>query len=325
MAKTGKPRSGSMQYWPRKKAKKPLARVRSWISGKDTKALGFAGYKIGMTHIEIIDNHPNSMAKGKELIFPVTVIECPPLKVFGLRLYKTTDNKKLAVDDVLSENLDKEVLKKITSPKKTVKKIDDSKVFDNISLLVHTQPKLTRIGKKKPEIFEIALSGNKDDQLNYAKERLGKELKVTDVLKEGQQVDAHAITKGKGNQGPVKRFGVGLTSHKSEKTRRGPGSLGPWCGQGKIMWRVAYSGQVGYHQRTEYNKWVVSISEDIKAVNPKGGFLRYGDIKNTYILVKGSIPGASKRLIKFTDPIRPNKNIIAEAPKIEFICTESKQ
>ncbi|MCK5630480.1 MAG: 50S ribosomal protein L3, partial [Nanoarchaeota archaeon] len=64
-------------------------------------------------------------------------------------------------------------------------------------------PSLTGIGKKKPEMFEIAVGGNKEDQLNYAKSMLGKEINVADVFKGGQQLDIHAITKGKGVQGPV--------------------------------------------------------------------------------------------------------------------------
>ena len=45
------------------------------------------------------------------------------------------------------------------------------------------------------------------------------------VVKEGDYIDLRAITKGKGYQGPVKRFGIGLKSHKSEKGRRAPW---PW-------------------------------------------------------------------------------------------------
>jgi len=57
-------------------------------------------------------------------------------------------------------------------------------------------------------------------------------------------VDSKTFTKGKGFQGPVKRFGISLRSHKSEKVIRGPGSLGPWKGQTKlaatISWKKAY-------------------------------------------------------------------------------------
>ncbi|RUA19603.1 MAG: 50S ribosomal protein L3, partial [Flavobacteriia bacterium] len=74
----------------------------------------------------------------------------------------------------------------------------------------------------------------------------------------------------KGFQGPVKRHGVSLRSHKSEKTIRGPGNLGAWTGN--RSWTVAHAGQTGYHLRTEWNKWVLKIGDNPEEVNRKGGF-----------------------------------------------------
>ena len=45
MPKAHKPRSGSMQFWPRKRAKKAYAKIRSWAKVDGIKLLGFAGYK----------------------------------------------------------------------------------------------------------------------------------------------------------------------------------------------------------------------------------------------------------------------------------------
>ena len=82
------PRSGSMQYWPRKRAKSHLARIRSWDKGKEVKPLCFAGYKAGMTHVIMTDNRASTKTKGMDIFTPVTVIECPPMKVYSIRLYK---------------------------------------------------------------------------------------------------------------------------------------------------------------------------------------------------------------------------------------------
>ena len=319
MATTRRPRFGSLGYSPRKRAKRPLARIRSWAKLKECILLGFAGYKVGMVHLMITDNNPNSMTKGETISCPATIIECPPLKTASIRFYKNTVDGSKVVSDVLSENLDKELERKITMPKNKKKKIEDVTDFDDITILAYTQPKLTRIGKKKPELFEIAIGGKKEEKLDYAKNILGKEIKVDDIFKEGNQLDAHVITKGKGIQGPVKRFGIGLKSHKSEKGRRNPGSLGPWCGQTNIMWKVPHAGQMGYFQRTEWNKWLLKIGNDPKDINPKGGIKRYGVVKNPYILVKGSVGGPKKRLIRFNVAIRANKKVPKEAPAIKHI------
>ena len=315
MAKPGKPRSGSLQFWPRVRAKRTHAKVRSWPSNNEIKPLGFAGYKVGMTHVIFTDNRANSMTKGQDISMPVTIIECPSLKTASIIFYKNSNPSSA----LMASNLDKELGRRIQLPKESKKKIEDFKPEDykDIKILVYTQPKLTSIGKKKPELFELAIGGKIEEKYNWAKENLGKEINLKDILTEGQTVDIRSITKGKGLQGPIRRFGISKKASKSEKGTRRPGSLGPW--HGARQWRVAKSGQLGFQQRTELNKWTVKISEDAKEINKKGGFVRYGIIKNPYILVRGSIPGASKRLIKFTNPMRITKRVQKEAPTIQYI------
>ena len=75
------PRSGSMQFWPRVRAKRSYARLRTATHQKDSKFATFPGYKVGMTHVMLTDNRKNSPTKGSELSWPVTVIECPPVKI----------------------------------------------------------------------------------------------------------------------------------------------------------------------------------------------------------------------------------------------------
>jgi len=326
MPNTRKPRSGSLQYWPRKRAKRTTARIRSWANVKDVKPIGFAGYKVGMTHMTFTDKRKIGKTKVTSRTIPITVIECPPLKIASIRFYVKNFISVTPSGEIFADNLDKELGRAIKIPK-SKKKLDDFKPEDlhDIRLVVYTQPKLTGIGKKKPELFEMALGGNINDKFEYAKNNLGKEINLTDIFQGGDQVDVHAITKGKGYQGPVKRFGISIRARKSEKTIRGPGSLGPWKGQTNLMWKVAFAGQTGYHQRTEFNKWLVKIGDNPEEINQKGGFIRYGVVKNNYILLKGSIAGPSKRLIRFNTATRPSRKIPKQAPLIEFISVSSKQ
>ena len=310
-----------MQFWPRVRSRYAYARIRTWPTSKEAKLLGFAGYKVGMTHLLINDNRAHSLTKGTDIFCPITVIECPPLKTASIRFYKNTQNGARLASEFFADSLDKELERKLIIQKKKGKESTD---FDFIRLLCYTQPKLTGIGKKKPETFEIAVGGTKEQQLAYAKEKLGKEISISEVFKEGQQLDAHSLTRGKGFQGPMKRFGIQLRHHKSEKSRRNPGSLGSWKAQGHIMFRVAHAGKMGYHLRTENNKWLVKIGNKADEINVKGGFVNYGLVKSPYILIKGSIGGVQKRLIRLTDPMRSRKNI-QEAPQITYTSIESKQ
>jgi len=314
------PRKGSLQYWPRKRSKRVFARVRTWVKTKEAKPLGFAGYKVGMTHLIINDNRKTSTTKGMDIFCPVTIIECPPLKTVSIKFYKNATSGSKLVSEILSETFDKELKRLIAVPKKGKKSSQEkgSSDFDYIRLLVHTTPSLTGIGKKKPEMFEIGVGGNKEEQLAYAKSKLGNEINISEVFKEGQQLDVHAVSKGKGVQGPVKRFGVSLKHHKSEKGVRRVGSLGGWKAQGHIMWRIAKAGKMGYHMRTERNKWILKIG-NANEISKKGGFEHYGVIKNQYMLVKGSIIGAKKRLIRLNDALDPNKIRPEEVPTIQHI------
>jgi large subunit ribosomal protein L3 len=313
-----------MQFWPRKRASRTHARVRTWNTVKDPKPLAFAGYKVGMTHVIAIDNKQTSATKGESIAMPVTVVECPPLRVAAFHCYQMRDNRLLLAAEIWADKPEKSlsrVLPVAKKPKLTLDKIKPEQ-YKEFRLLVQTQPSLANL-KKTPEVFEIGIGGNAAQQFEYAKSNLGKDIKITDVFAQGQQVDSHAVSTGKGLQGPVKRFGVSIRSHKSEKTKRGPGALGPW--HGNFNWPVAHAGQMGFHQRTEYNKWIVQIGEDPAKINPAGGFVHYGVVSAPYMLIKGSLAGSAKRLVKFTTPLRQNKHVPKEAPNVTHVSVASKQ
>ncbi len=312
-----------MEYWPRKRAADIVAHIRTWPGTKDTKLLGFAAYKVGMTHIFVTDNRPTSITKNEDIRFPVTVLECPPVKIAAVLTYTKDAYGLHCSGQTNADKLDKEAARTIILPKKPGKQANTKEIAE-VRVLAYTQPKLLGIGKKKPEFFELGVGGAKpEEKLAYAQGLLGKEIRITDVFGEGQVVDITSVTKGKGVQGPVKRFGVMIRSHKSEKTKRGVGSLGPWHGIG--FNRVPHAGQMGFQQRTEHAKQILRIAEDLAKINPKGGFVRYGLIKNQYILIKGGISGASKRLITLTLPRQPLTKLPKEAPAITYVSTSSKQ
>ncbi len=318
MPKTRSPRKGSLQYWPRKRAKRIYSRVRAWPCCSEVKLLGFAGYKVGMTHLIVIDNSASSPTKGEKISIPATIIECPPLKTLSLRFYKKTPYELKLSTSIMASNLDKDLARKIVLPKKAGKKIEEIKPeeYDDVTLQVYTRPRLVSL-KKKPEIFELACGGKKTkEKFEFVKGLLGKEIRLSDVFKPGEQVDVHSVTKGKGTQGPVKRFGVSIRAHKSEKTKRGPGNLGAWTGN--RSWTVAHAGQMGFHTRTELNKWVIMVGNDPKLVNPVSGFNGYGLVKGDFILLKGSVGGARKRLIRINHALRPNSTLPKEV-QVEVI------
>jgi len=307
MSNKSGPRHGSLQFYPRVRAKKIMPRAK-WNSlfKEGVGFLGFIGYKVGMKSAFVRDNTPNSLTKGQRITFPVTVIECPTIKILSIRFYKNNN----VIGEVLNENLDKELKKKIKLPKQKKKKIGDFKEgeFDDIRAIVYSQVKKTNI-KRKPDIAEIGLSGSVSEKLEFVKNNLTKEISVRDFLNEGV-VDFRGVTKGKGTQGPTKRFGLALKSHKSEKGVRGPGTGGSWH-PARVEFMQPMAGQMGYFTRAVYNNKIIEINSiKEKDINPKQGFKHFGKIKTDYMIVYGSIQGPAKRQLLITVPLRVSKKQI---------------
>lgn len=308
------PKRGSLAFTPRKRAKSIVPTIKYWpeieISG--VVPLGFAGYKAGMTGVFYIDNYKYSPTYGKEIFTAATVIETPPLYILGINAYSINyyENALKCLSTAIAQDFPDYIRRRIKTLKggnpDALEKIEEN--LDKIAvlrLLVAAQPFKAGIHKKKPEIFEIQLGGRStiEEKWEYAKEILGNELDITHVFKPGQYVDVIAVTKGKGFQGPVKRFGIKILHHKARKTKRKPGALGPWK-PSATMYTVPLFGQLGFHRRTIYKLKILDILTPDKFEKPLE-FRRYGILKSRFILLKGSVPGPPKRLIKMRYTVRP--------------------
>src|SRR3989344_1656193 len=345
MVHKSKPHAGSKGFYPRKRARKETPSFKHMPVSLEAgcRPMNFLAYKAGMTHILGRDAYSKSVTFGQEVFVPVTVLETTPLKVFGIRAYTKDLNGKLQpLMDVFAEKIDKEMEKKQHSFKKPGKKKHSGKkpatkhktIADfegakqkivEVKLLVFSQPKLAGIPKKTPEISEIALSGNLEQKIAFAKEKLGKEVTVEDVFKEKEFIDIKAVTTGKGTQGPVKRHGIKIQGRKAKRTRA-VGSIGPWH-PNTLMWQVARSGQMGYQNRTELNKKILKIGtkpEDISEINPANGFKKYGTVKTGFVLLAGSIAGPPKRAIGLRQAIRKPFAESHKLESIDFIATSRK-
>lgn len=300
---------GSLQFYPRVRAKKVIPSV-NWNPVKKMKdsvgLLGFIGYKVGMTSVYVKDDTPDSMTKGKRIIIPATIVECPQMKIYSVRFYK---NNKVAKDVVVSNDKD---LKGKLNVSKNVKNFEEelkTADYDDLRLIVYSDVKETGFAKKNPDVLEIALSGSKEEKTNFVKEKIAKGFFVGDVFEKGKQelVDVRAVTKGYGTQGPVRRFGITLKSHKSEKGQRRPGSLAPWH-PARVTFRAPMAGQTGYHNRVVYNNLILKVGKiSEEDINKKQGFHKYGNVKTDYLILKGSVPGVKKRALVITRSIRPTR------------------
>lgn len=331
--KTHAPRHGSLAYLPRKRAEHLLARINFWpkIASETPRLLGFMGFKAGMTHVFTIEDRKRSPDFGKEVILPATVLEAPPIVICAVKVYTRDINGLRTLAEAWVKEPPAVLGRVFTLPEgfktdEALKKIEGNILkIVKVRAVAITQPKDASLPKKKPDIAEIEIGGGTiQQQLDYARSLLGKTITAAEIFKEGQFVDIASVSTGKGWQGPVKRWGVTILQAKGRKTKRGVATLGPWNPH-HIMYSVARAGQMGFHQRTEYNKRILKIGKDGKEITPKGGFLRYGLIKGSYVLLAGSIAGTEKRAIRLRYPARPPKTVAEEPPQITHISLESPQ
>jgi large subunit ribosomal protein L3 len=322
------PRRGSIAFRPRARAKSLEARVRTWpqLAVEKSFLLGFAGFKAGGIQILTIDDREKTPNFGKQFLNAATVIATPPIRIIGIRGYKRDLYGQHAIFDVYAKDLPKELSRKFGA-----KSVDDGlskaeSLLDSsthVMALVAVSPNSIGLAQKVPFVFEVAVSGEDvRSQYDYLRGILGKEIKITDVFQIGQNIDVFGITRGKGIEGPITRFGVKRKQHKSRKSVRAVGTLGP-ISPAVVMYTVARQGQRGFHQRTEYNKRILIISNTDKdaenSINPPGGFKHFGLVSGDYIVVRGSIPGVPKRFVKMRQPIRGASKKVLEPKVLEVL------
>lgn len=204
---------------------------------------GIIGKKIGMTSIYSAD--------GRNVA--CTVVEAGPCVVTQVKSVKTDGYNavQLAYGERKEKNTPKALLghftRANTTPKKKVVEFRD---------------------------FRVEFEGQVD---------LGKTVKVSDVFKEGDFLDAIGKSKGKGFQGVVKRHnfsGVGDATHGQHNRLRAPGSVGACSFPARVFKGTRMAGRMGGDRVKLLNLRVMKILSD----------------KNL-ILVSGSIPGANNSMV----------------------------
>jgi len=336
MPQPSRPRKGSLGFGPRKRATSEVPRFNSWPSDDGQPTLqGFAGYKAGMTHVVMINDEADSPTEGMEETVPVTIVETPPMRAVALRAYEDTPYGQKPLTEVWATEFHEELDRTLDLPEEHDAEAAENEIRDavaegriaDIRMITHTVPsEVKSVPKKKPDVMETRIGGGSiEDRLEYGLELLedGGEHDADQIFRPGEYMDVAGVTKGKGTQGPVKRWGVQKRKgkHARQGWRRRIGNLGPW-NPSRVRSTVPQQGQTGYHQRTELNKRLIDLGDD--DVTPAGGLVNYGEIDGEYALVKGSLPGPSQRVLRFRQAVRPNDQPRLD-PEVRYVSTESNQ
>ena len=216
--------------------------------------------KVGMTQIFNADG----------VLVPVTVLQAGPCYVTQI---KTVDNDGYSAVQVGFVDKKEKVVNKDANGKKEIR---------------------NRHGVNKAEKGHFDKAGVSSKRFvrefrfeNAADYKLADEIKA-DIFAEGDKIDATAISKGKGFQGAIKRFGQhrGPMAHGS-KFHRHQGSNGACSSPSKVFKGKGMPGHMGSVKVTVQNLEVVRV-----------------DAENNLLLVKGSVPGPKKSLVTIKETVK---------------------
>jgi large subunit ribosomal protein L3e len=357
------PRHGSLGFLPKKRCRRGKGKVKSFPKDDKSKSphlTAFMGYKAGMTHIVRDVDKPGSKLHKKETAEAVTLIETPPMVIVGVVGYVKTPRGLRTLNTVWAEHLSDEVkrkfyknwykskkkaftkyVKKYESERKSIQEDLDQlkKHACVIRVLAHTQIKKIGFGQRKAHMMEIQVNGGEvADKVDFAYKLFEQTVDVDSVFSNNEMIDTIAITRGRGTEGVVTRWGVSRLPRKTHRGLRKVACIGAWH-PARVSWTVARAGQMGFHHRTEMNKKVYKIGKkgedshkattsfDVtdKPITPMGGFAHYGVINEDYLMIKGQVPGTKKRCITLRKSLVPQtKRAALEEINLKFIDTSSK-
>ncbi len=312
-----------------------------------------------MTHVVREIDRPGSKLHKKEAVEAVTILETPPMVAVGVVGYVATANGLRAKTTVWATHLSDELKrrfyknwyhsKKKAFTKYAAKAAKDPATINSkldmikkecavVRVLIHTQIGKIGIRQKVANLLEVQVNGGDvAKKVDFAKSLFEQEIDVSKVFAEGETIDVCGVTRGRGYNGVISRWGVTRLPRKTHRGLRKVACIGAWH-PARVKATVARAGQLGYFHRTEIGKRILRIGKkgvsnsasteaDLteKGITPLGGFPHYGEINEDWIMLKGCIAGAKKRCVTLRKALLPpTRRSHLEPLNLRFIDTSSK-
>jgi large subunit ribosomal protein L3 len=113
-------------------------------------------------------------------------------------------------------------------------------------------------------------------------QKVGDQIKVSDLFKAGDLISARGTSKGKGFAGVVKRwhFAGGPKTHGQSDRQRAPGSIGGTTTPGRVYKGKHMAGRMGNETKTIKNLKIISV-----------------DAEKNELVISGPVPGRTGSLV----------------------------
>ena len=191
-------------------------------------------------------------------VIPVTVVEAGPLTVVQKKTVETDGYNAVKVG---------------------YEKVADKKL---------TKPALGQFTKSKLAPMKNLKEFRLEDVSGF---EVGQEIKAADMFQSGDKIDVSGISKGKGFQGTIKRYGQkgGMETHGSMYHRR-VGSMSANTNPARVFKGKKLPGHMGMENITVQNLEVVRVDAD-----------------RNLILIKGAVPGPKGGLLVIKNTVKSGK------------------
>merc|ERR1712244_167800 len=219
------------------------------------------------------------------------------------------------------------------------------KYCTTIRVLAHSQVSKTPLSQKKAHLMEVQINGGSiADKVDFGHGLFEKPVEIDSIFEQDEMIDCIGVTQGHGRKGVTSRWGTKKLPRKTHRGLRKVACIGAWH-PARVSFTVARGGQKGYHHRVEINKKVYRLGAGYKtengkvnknnasteadrtekSINPVGGFPHYGEVKNDFLVLKGSCMGGRKRPIVLRKSLLNHyKRKDLEKITLKFIDTTSK-
>ncbi|WOL17713.1 hypothetical protein Cni_G26506 [Canna indica] len=303
--------------------------------------------------------YPGAAAYGSSSAAIQQLVRLSALEIGKYSIRVNAIARGLHLDDEYPRSVGKETAEKFTAavmplqrwldPKNDVASTvlylvgDDSRYMTGTTIFVDGAQSIIRkmkgLKQKKAHLMEIQVNGGTvADKVDFAYSFFEKQIPIDAVFQKDEMIDIIGVTKGKGYEGVVTRWGVTRLPRKTHRGLRKVACIGAWH-PARVSYTVARAGQNGYHHRTEMNKKVYKIGKagdeshtavtefdrTEKDITPMGGFPHYGVVKDDYLLIKGCCVGPKKRVVTLRQSLlKQTSRLALEEIKLKFIDTSSK-
>jgi large subunit ribosomal protein L3e len=313
-----------------------------------------------MTHVVRGVDRPGAKMHKGEVVDAVSILETPPMVVVGVVGYVATPRGLRTLTTVFAEHLSEEYKRRCYKnwykcKKKAFTKYAKKHTENNgesitqeldrivkycsvVRVITHSQIKKVNLRIKKAHVMEVQINGGDvKAKVDFAKSLFEKEVTVDSVFAKDELVDIMGVTKGHGFEGVTTRWGVTRLPRKTHRGLRKVACIGSWH-PARVSDTVPRAGQNGYFHRTELNKKIYRIGKkgdgascqteaDLteKSITPMGGFVRYGEVREDWVMIKGAVVGVKKRpLIMRRSLQKHSSRKHLEKIDLKFIDTSSK-